>query len=436
MAFSASVFAADVKFTGSYFAAGMYLDDTTFVKDATGKPSTAFYYQRLRVNMEFIATPALKLVTRFDAMERIWGGARSSAVAVNTLGETVYDAASYGTRAENQNIAFDWAYIWYASKVGLWTVGIIEDGAWGTKFGDNSQPEGKICWTMLKGPVIAGAQIVKLVDNSRSMTVGPAYGTKNDVDSDKYQAFFIYNFKGGAAGLLVYYVRNATFRSLAGFTADVYGGLPFFKAKFGPVALEGELHYQFGERDYEAAPDRDYDSWYAYLDGVADFGMFYAGGTFAWVSGDKLGLTADPGTDGKYQGNLNAGRDWNPMLMMFNYDLTYWLGAIPGYGATTMSGPMTNAYFVSGRLGVRPVADLDIQLIGAYAWAHKKPSTIANIKDDYGIEVDLTATYRITNNLSYMLGAGYLWTGDYYKAGGTAKVVDNYMLINKLTLTF
>ncbi|HRS90201.1 MAG TPA: hypothetical protein P5183_10830, partial [Smithellaceae bacterium] len=61
-AFSSSVFAADVKFTGSFYAAGMYLDNTSLAKDATGYPATAFYYQRLRVNMEFIATPALKLV--------------------------------------------------------------------------------------------------------------------------------------------------------------------------------------------------------------------------------------------------------------------------------------------------------------------------------------------------------------------------------------
>ena len=43
-----------------------------------------------------------------------------------------------------------------------------------------------------------------------------------------------------------------------------------------------------------------------------------------------------------------------------------------------------------------------------------------------------------------MLGAGYLFTGDYFKGacdliGGTSsgpKVVDDYILINKLTLTF
>jgi hypothetical protein len=36
-----------------------------------------------------------------------------------------------------------------------------------------------------------------------------------------------------------------------------------------------------------------------------------------------------------------------------------------------------------------------------------------------------------------MLGAGYLWTGDYYKGTNAASsVTNNYLLINKLTLTF
>ncbi|HQQ88505.1 MAG TPA: hypothetical protein PLA72_10940, partial [Smithellaceae bacterium] len=65
MAFSASVFAADVKFSGSFYAAGMYLDNTSLMGNGLDKPSTAFYYQRMRIQAEFIATPALKLITRF-----------------------------------------------------------------------------------------------------------------------------------------------------------------------------------------------------------------------------------------------------------------------------------------------------------------------------------------------------------------------------------
>jgi hypothetical protein len=71
----------------------------------------------------------------------------------------------------------------------------------------------------------------------------------------------------------------------------------------------------------------------------------------------------------------------------------------------------------------------------SHADADKKPA--GYVGGSYGWEVDVTGTYKITNNLSYMLGAGYLFTGDYFKGtDGASQVGDNYMLINKLTLTF
>src|SRR4030042_1799993 len=104
--------------------------------------------------MEFIATPALKLVTRFDALERVWGGARSAGTTV----AGVLEPGSSGTRAENENIAFDNAYIWYASPIGIFTTGYQDDKAWGTKFGDNTYSVGKITYQFVKMPVIFGLQ--------------------------------------------------------------------------------------------------------------------------------------------------------------------------------------------------------------------------------------------------------------------------------------
>src|SRR5665647_249657 len=103
--FSTAVFALDVKFSGEYYAAGLYLDKTTLRKDSgTDGPSTAFYFQRLRLKTEFVVSPGLTLITRFDAMERAWGATRSAPGTTLAL-----DSA--GTVAENENIAFDWAYI-------------------------------------------------------------------------------------------------------------------------------------------------------------------------------------------------------------------------------------------------------------------------------------------------------------------------------------
>ena len=64
--------------------------------------------------------------------------------------------------------------------------------------------------------------------------------------------------------------------------------------------------------------------------------------------------------------------------------------------------------------------------------------------DKLGTEFDIKATYKIYDNLSYMVGAGYLWAGDYFKssvnAAGTAVVERNiendYILMNQLTLAF
>jgi hypothetical protein len=438
LAFSASAMAVDVKFSGSFYAAGMYLDKTNFLKnvptdgyDHIGPTdagiSTAFYYQRLRVQTDFIVSPGLKLVTRFDAMERIWGGIRSEVGAG--------DSQSAGTRAENENIAFDLAYVEYASPIGIFHVGYIHDYLWGTAFGDsdaNGGGTGGIEYILPIGNFVVGGEIYKEADKSYSAVTG---SNQTDKDWDKYCLWGVYNInKDINVGLLYAYVRNAMYRadpipSLT--TAHIFE--PYVKAKIGPVSVEAELQYAFGNtksEDLVLSNDVSISSLAVYVNAVADFGMFYGGGTFAYISGD------DPSTSDKAEGGfLNGGADWNPCLIMFNQDITYWAGAIPGYSGTANSSAMSNAWFGQGKVGVRPIAPLDINASLSYAQADKKPLGVIN--DLYGWEVDVTGTYKLTNNLSYMLGVGYLFTGDYYKGASNAnRVNDNYMLINKLTLTF
>jgi hypothetical protein len=150
-------------------------------------------------------------------------------------------------------------------------------------------------------------------------------------------------------------------------------------------------------------------------------------------------------------GLLTGGMDWNPTLLLFNNERQYWAGAIPGYNVTSTSmnyisqqfnlndTGMYNAWFFQGRVGIRPIDKLDIMASVSYAVADSKtlmgaPDAVSNV---YGTEIDLVGTYKISNNLSYMLGFGYLFTGDYFKGyDPTIEVSDNYMLINKLTLTF
>ena len=490
MAFSVSAFAVDVKVGAEYFVGGLYLKsiavDNGFESWAgdTGShnPSTAFFFQRLRVGTDFIVSPCLKLVTRITAMERIWGGERSEAGGSwpeNTI--TSNTGGTAGTRAESENIAFDLVYIDYTSPVGLFRVGYMPDYTWGTVFNDRStgMPSGQIMYAVPIGPVNLILDYSKEYDNSFSAVNSSSYSAyRTDRDLDSYRIAGIYNFKGGEAGALFLWNRDATHRGwgMTGtfpfdaafpYSSNIFVIDPYVKAKIGPVTLQAEAQYWFGNAlKYEyglgGSPlgggyymnDVSVSAISAFVDATANFGMFYFGGSFAYLSGD------DHGTSDKVEGSGSAGMvntgglDWNPCLILFNNELNYWAGDVYGHTNTVVNSEMSNAWFGQLRAGVKPTPQLDVMLAVSYAQADKKLANytsatlgfygpyVTSPGGTYGTEVDLTANYKITNNLTYMLGAGYLFTGDYFKGkdnnqrAGNADVQDDFILLNKLTLSF
>jgi hypothetical protein len=386
-------------------------------------------------------------------MERIWGGARSTSST-----EPDYSA---GTRAETENIAFDLVYLDYTSPIGKFLVGYMPDYVWGTAFGDrgNGGGVGQIQYFMQSGPFIGFVGYAKEADKSYSAVSSQSWNfinrinaTRTDRDDDSYRIAGIYNFKAGEAGLLILWNRSADHKGWASTgTAPFYAPIPYLqnfvvldpyaKVKIGPVALQAEFQYWFGdaakwENDVSPLANVSLGAMSLFLDATATFGPVYVGGSFAYLSGD------DPGTADKIEGSVNtAGLDWNPCLIMFNTETAaYWVGGISGYNTGVGAGSyvdseMSNAYFFQGRVGVKPIPQLDAMLSVSYATADKKPAGFQN--GSYGWEIDATGTYKITNNLSYMLGVGYLFTGDYFKGlSNDQKTNDDYMLINKLTLTF
>ncbi len=439
VAFSTSATAVDVKFSGEYYAAGMYLDKTNVTKTATGgNPSTAFYYQRLRARTDFTITPGLKLITRFDAMERAWGATRF-------VPGTIQAADSAGTRAENENIAIDWVYIDYKSAIGTFQAGYMNDGSTGTIFANSYGPKARIKYSNAFGPITLNLAYTKEAENSR-MAINAV--NRADADNDKYGMEGVYNWKTGKAGVNVnYYHQNRNRPAVPAYRRTYFLVTPYAFAKIGPVALQAELNYLTGSDQYEdgtnpaGAPGIDkvnlagISGW---IDATANFGLFYAGGSIAYVSGD------DPGTNDKTEGGMiNGGRDWNPCLIMWNYDRTNWAGALTGYNGAAQDTAMANGWLFQMRGGVKPIDKLDVMASVTYAFADQKPwATAGNpatayLYNDYGWEVDLTATYKITNNLSYMLGGGYLFTGKYYKGTSDANELTNdFLVLNKLTLTF
>ncbi len=437
--FSVSAFAMDVKFKGEYYAAGMYLDKTD-VKDSSdgNDPSTAFFYQRFRLGTDFVVSPALKLVTRVDIMERAWEPDSTSYYA------TTSDGKSYNGDA--QNVDWDIAYIDFTSPIGLFQVGYMPDYVWGTVWGNRASgpTTGQIKYIVPVGPVKMVFAYAKEEEND--YFVNHTSASYEDRDFDSYRVGPIFEFKNdktsGEAGVLFVYNSVRQYRGLAltettaPFKQNMYVLQPYFKAKFGPVAMQGEINYAMGERDFETdlVEDQDINSLTAWLDADAKFGMFSVGGSLAYVQGDD-----DPK---EINDALTGGRDWDPCLIMYNNTpMNSWVGKIKGYNAATadnawlgtVNGEMNNVIFGQVRASVTPVP----QFTGAMSLSYAQADEDFGGDSDKGFEVDLTGTYKITDNLSYMLGFGYLKTGDYYKAGiEDNKIEDDYLVINKLTITF
>jgi hypothetical protein len=420
--FSQSALALNLKFTGEFYVAGIYLDKANLTKDIG--PSTAFYFQRLRVRTDFVVSPSLTLVTRFDALERAWGANRSAP-------GTALPIDSAGTNAENENIAFDWAYVEYKSPIGMFSAGYMNDGPIGTIFGDTNFPSGRIKYSINLGQFTFNAGYSKILEGS--FTAKNA-STVSDADNDKGFVEAVYNWTGGKGGFEVYcYHYDGTRPAPTSLRRSYLLFTPYVIAKIGPVALQAEFNYLNGnDKGEDGVGDVKLENITGWIDATATFGPVYFGGTFAYVSGD------DPNTTDKREGGvINGGHDWSPTLIMWNYDRSTWIGNLEstatvgnGFGAS-----FANGFLYQGRLGIKPTASWDIMASFTYANADKKP--LNYVSDQYGYELDVAATYKISNNLSYMLGAGYLWTGDYFKGtSSTTSINNDYLLINKLTLVF
>jgi len=511
--------AVDVKFSGSYYAQGWYVDNPSVLdkgetpgfganttwgtvdasaanyatRDArTLRGANAFYSQRFRLLTEFQVVEGLKLVTRFDALEKRWGDQGWAGSTGETQSRTQTPQGSpdpNGTRrgAANpkaqENLEFERAYLDFNVPFGKFQVGYLQFITWGTSFLDTTLTAGGIRYLYSQGPWQAVAAIEK-----RGEWVGlnaNNIGIANDADRDVYDLGAIYKFKPGEAGILYQYTRSAQnkWEQGNGYLTQLNGFYPYVKATFGNLFLEGEAMYMFGDlKSYESttvkastgasatglAQNVGVRALGAYAHAKYDLKPAYFGVKFVYVSGD------DQQDNDKVTGSMlqsqQMNRSFYPTLILWNDDYQNNVGNISGNianpaGVTSATAnrrtgqsyavrqEMDNVWFYQLYVGVKPTPKMDLKVAIAMANADKKPksdvgtvgatgyysgSAVQEFVDGkYGTELDFIGTYKIYDNLTYMVGFGYLWTGDYFKGyDANAKVKDNYLLSHKLTLNF
>ncbi len=463
VAFGATASAADVKFGGSYYVVGVYENNPLLSPDELGQSrySRAFFYQRIRLQPVFQIAEGLTFTARMDAMEKQWGN-------TNWKGGTDDLTSSRrnpgGTQKIQESLEFERGYVTFMTRIGMFQVGYQNVDDWGTDYSDFSNSRPRFAYVTKAGPVEIAFTYEKVFEND---TAGAAPNRVTDRDYDTYALSGTYKGKGLEAGLLYKYYVNNSASDGANLTPGVKQTVsqlsPYAKATFGPVYLEGELQYWFGKAKMEQPsagftqipagampPDVDISAWGAYIKGRFNFGPAYAGALFSYASGDDL---ADKDKSKVKPGG--AGTNFAPALILMNDALNTWTngaGIVSTANMAQVGTDKKNTLIYNIFAGVNPTPKLNIEAALTYATVDKKALT-RNAADTavleagsnkLGTEFDVKATYKIYDNLSYMVGAGYLWAGDYFKYSANAaktavverNIENDYILLNQLTLAF
>jgi len=316
------------------------------------------------------------------------------------------------------------------------SAGVMASGGWGTDFGNDTQSRPRARIDGKVGPVSWGFVYEKEFDSDTSSTPG-MFGKVN-ADNTTYSLFGVYNWKGGNAGLLGKFWDRAANRPNANNRTKMIGFLPYMKANFGPVYVEAEVIYIWGKlSEYDggvnnlgvATKDRDVDNFGAYIKGQFNMGPAYFGGLALYSQGDD-------GSDPTKVKTGPASQDLEFGLILGNDAMQTWEATNGNGGANgaTFDSGKQNVYMygIFGGFNPTPKMNMELTLLTA-----SRDKVTTGFDKKMGVEFDATASYKIYDNLSYMVGAGYLWTGDYFKGANQANTVgNNYLLLNKLELTF
>jgi len=440
VAFSMTASAADVKFSGQYYVTGQYENNRSFSNADNIATSTADIWQRARVNMAFKVAEGLSFTTQFDALEKMWGNFSQT---TSTYFDRSNSRVNTAGIAIQESIEFEQAYVTFDTAVGRFQIGYQDAEQWGTGFANYPNTRPRAMFTMPLGPVFLTAVFEKYAETTNAVAGGLAGAGLKDADGEKYMLNAVYKGKALEAGLLYVYEYSAYTRPLTanGGKAKVSSLSPYMKATFGPVYVEGEVAYAFGNyQEYDVAPaagDMKATGWGAYLLAKMNLGPAYVGASFGLSTGD------DPSTADKYEAGPKSSTQWSPGLLFGDANYRTWIGGSnPGgvnNGASFDSLNKRNivAYNVFAGFNPTPKLNIDAQIWLLKAETDQLTATTKTVSKSYGTEFDVTATYKIYDNLSYMVGAGYLWTGDYFKGPNQANTVgNNYLLLNKLELTF
>lgn len=356
VAFAATAFAADVKFSGSYEVSGQMEKNYGLLSDDV--VSNQYYDHDFDLWMKVAVDKDTFFNTKIEVLDQVWADTQ--------------DAGEQGITDETQ---LQVERAWMGHKFGstLLEVGVMDGGAWGYTFGDDKTNKYRIKATF----DVAGGKLGMFAQKNKEN--GSENNVTKDNENDDSDTYSI-NYKGTFGGVMVAPMLAYTIDSSTVDDDDSDGTktLQFDIAaggKFGAVTVEAEYDYKKIEIDNS---DNDYSIYGAFVNANMKLGAATIGFLTAYAS-------VDEDTQNAYD-------------MEDDFDSTFILGDALGVGGgDDLTGYWANAvyalYDVNDKLG----------LMAKYAYA------TSNFDDDdtSAWEFDASASYAITKELSYTVNFGY-----------------------------
>jgi hypothetical protein len=375
-----AAYALDYEVSGSYYVRGHHNDNLALA--TSDAPSFQHYDHEFDLRVNFVIDETTSIKTRWEIVdEEPWDGAvRSDA---NTAGT----ADSYGN-----NIEAEWVYLEHKFPTGtVLSVGQMTGGGWGTEFQDNIGPAKRIKVVQL----FPWGLIVGLIQkNDEQGQANAAVKDSENDDVDIYAIGAVINV--GPVSLMplwepIYWGNMAVGgqdQDGGDLTANYY--TLDFTGNFGMIGFEGAISSLDLDYDPGFGTDVTLDAFYAKV--WANFEAFKVGGLYYWLEWDSDVGVGTP-----------AGAEWAPTLIMAEEveggaGSDAMAAAILG-GETAWAAYQLFADFAFGKFSVG----------GSITYfSSNDDSSGTKWQDSEAMEYNLTAAYKITDNLVYDVGLGYM----------------------------
>jgi hypothetical protein len=356
---------------------------------------------RLRVQTVFKVSDSLDLTTRFDAL----------------------DGQEWGATTTSEEPTFDRAYITWKTDLGMLQVGRMTGGTFGHAVFESEADSDRIKYILSSGSMTLIALYQKIAETDKGVT-------KADEDMDELAFAGVYKSEMLTAGLLYVWIGDKTGSSGAGaydLTKHVLN--PYFTANLGPVTLNGEVRYNFGQKDYDAAAttDEDINQLGAWIEASFNVGPARIFGSYLYESGDN-----DPNDD--ELNAMNIGGEWEGGGWILTNDTMNGNTAMGNGGQSNLSWTDYGANLFYVGADFSPMEDLSLGMMYSYATVAEAPN---GWEDDMGSEIDFNFSYKLTDGLTYSGIIAYLIAGDFWQAGDTTYEVGNtWAFYHKLQIDF